>query len=204
MFAWKITDMPRVDPEVMCHNLGVRVGAKPVKHKVGSSIPSTKWSTLHKLDLSRRMVKWDVELSELGLRYLPCLSLKRQVLVDFIIEWPKKPVEESSDMEEWWILRIDRVSRSLGARVGLVLQASTEKIIEQAIWLGFSALNNEAEYEALSLGIELVLVLSTRRLEVGSDSQLVVSQIQGQYEARDARMIKYLEKVKQELQQFEE
>lgn len=65
-------------------------------------------------------------------------------------------------------------------------------------------MNNEAEYEALSLGIELVLVLSTRRLEVGSDSQLVVSQIQGQYEARDARMIKYLEKVKQELQQFEE
>lgn len=150
------------------------------------------------------MVKWVVELSELGLRYLPCLSLKRQVLVDFIIEWPKKPVEESSDMEEWWILCIDRISRSLGARVGLVLQASTEKIIEQAIWIGFSALNNEAEYEALSLGIELVLVLSTRRLEVGSDSQLVVSQIQGQYEARDARMIKYIEKVKQELQQFEE
>ena len=79
------------------------------------------------------MVKWVVELSVLGLRYLPCLSLKRQVLVDFIIEWPKKPVEESSDMEEWWILCIDRISRSLGARVGLVLQASTEKIIEQAI-----------------------------------------------------------------------
>ena len=34
MFAWKIIDMPRVDPEVMCHNLRVRVGAKPVKHKV--------------------------------------------------------------------------------------------------------------------------------------------------------------------------
>ena len=45
-------------------------------------------STIHKPDLSGRMSRWAVELSEYGIQYKPRLSKKGQVLVDFIAELP--------------------------------------------------------------------------------------------------------------------
>lgn len=41
--------------------------------------------------------------------------------------------------------------------------------------LGFKASNNEAEYEALLLGMRTVLDLRAREIEVYSDSRLVVN-----------------------------
>ena len=57
--------------------------------------------------------------------------------------------------------------------------------MEQAIRLGFPASNSEAEYEAILFGLNLALALSTSKLEICSDSQLVVGHIQGEYEAKD-------------------
>ena len=57
------------------------------------------------------------------------------------------------------------------------------------------AINNEAEYEALIIGIKLAKELRTPTLQVFSDSQLVVGQVNGECEAKDPSMIKYLAKV---------
>ena len=40
-------------------------------------------STIRKPDLSRRMARWAIELSEFGIQYKPRLALKGQVLTDF-------------------------------------------------------------------------------------------------------------------------
>ena len=72
--------------------------------------------------------------------------------------------------------------------------------MEQAILLGFPASNNEAEYEAILSGLDLVLALSVSRLQVYSDSPLVVRHVQKEYEAKDARMTRYLTKVRDTLQ----
>ena len=45
-------------------------------------------STIHKPDLSRRMVRWAVELSEYGIWYKPRLAKKGQVLEDFLAKIP--------------------------------------------------------------------------------------------------------------------
>ena len=66
--------------------------------------------------------------------------------------------------------------------------------MEQAIRLGFSASNNEAEYEAILSGLDLALALSVSKLRIYSDSQLVVKHVQEEYEAKDARMARYLAK----------
>ncbi|RVW17143.1 hypothetical protein CK203_075997 [Vitis vinifera] len=76
--------------------------------------------------------------------------------------------------------------------------------LEQAIRLGFSASNNEAEYEAILSGLDLALALSVSKLRIYSDSQLVVKHVQEEYEAKDARMARYLAKVRDTLQQFTE
>ncbi|RVW26660.1 hypothetical protein CK203_096493 [Vitis vinifera] len=44
--------------------------------------------------------------------------------------------------------------------------------------LGFSASNNEAEYEAILSGLDLALALSVSKLRIYSDSQLVVKHVQ--------------------------
>ena len=71
--------------------------------------------------------------------------------------------------------------------------------IEQAIHLGFNASNNESEYEAILVGIELVTTVLVDKLLILSDSQLVVGQVNEEYESRDPRMAKYVFLVKQRL-----
>lgn len=58
--------------------------------------------------------------------------------------------------------------------------------------LNFPKSNNEVEYEAILVGLNLTLILSTRKVEVKSDLQLVVGQIQREYEAKDKCMARYL------------
>ena len=119
-----------------------------------------------------------MELSEFGMRYLPHLSLKRQVFVDFITEW-LNPIDCFDwKMMECWILYVDGASRGVGARIRLILQSPIGECLEQAVQLGFHASNNEAKYEALLLvRVSLTLSIQANHLDIQSDSQLVVSQM---------------------------
>ena len=72
---------------------------------------------------------------------------------------------------------MDGASRQTGADISLQLKSPGGDKIEQAIWLGFCASNNEAEYEAILAGIELATALSIDKLIIQSDSQLVVGQV---------------------------
>ena len=42
-------------------------------------------SILHKPDLSGRMLQWVIELNEYGIEYQPRLSMKGQVMADFVV-----------------------------------------------------------------------------------------------------------------------
>ena len=44
------------------------------------------WQILSKHELSGRMVKWSIELSEFDLQYRPRLIIKSQILVNFKVE----------------------------------------------------------------------------------------------------------------------
>nr|CAN76096.1 hypothetical protein VITISV_005210 [Vitis vinifera] len=160
---------------------------------------------LHKPDLTGRMLQWAIELSEFGIEFQPRLSMKGQVMADFVLEYSRRPSQHhESSKQEWWTLRVDGASRSSGSGVGLLLQSPTGEHLEQAIRLGFSASNNEAEYEAILSGLDLALALSVSKLRIYNDSQLVVRHVQKEYEAKDARMTRYLAKVRNTLQQFTE
>lgn len=45
------------------------------------------WSILNKPNLSDRMLRWSIELSEYNINYKPRATLKGQVLVDFVVEF---------------------------------------------------------------------------------------------------------------------
>ena len=69
----------------------------------------------------------------------------------------------------------------------LVLISLENIIIEQSLRLGFSATNNEAEYEALLMGMTMVQRMGGKVVEIYSDSRLIVGQVKGELEARDVR-----------------
>ena len=61
-------------------------------------------------------------------------------------------------------------------------------IIKQVVRLQYSTTNNEAEYEALLTGLKMAKILGAAELDVLSDSQLVVGQVNGDYEVKEGRM----------------
>ena len=91
---------------------------------------------------------------------------------------------------------MDGASSAMGAGVGIVIITLKGIRLEHSFRLGFRATNNEAEYKALLAGLRTILGMGARDVEVNSDSRLVVSQVQGSFEARDSRMKEYLQAVK--------
>ena len=74
---------------------------------------------------------------------------------------------------------------------------SPEKIvIEKSLRLDFSATNNEAEYEALLIGMVMVQRMSEKSVKVFSDSRLIFGQVKREFEAKDERIQGYLSQVR--------
>ena len=69
----------------------------------------------------------------------------------------------------------------------LVMISLENIIIEKSLRLGFSATNNEAEYEALLMGMTMVQRMGGKVVEIYSDSSLIVGQVKGELEVRDVR-----------------
>ena len=57
--------------------------------------------------------------------------------------------------------------------------------------------NNEAEYEALLVGLQLATSMGAEQIQVYIDSQLVVNQVLKKYEAREESMVAYLSLVRE-------
>ena len=90
---------------------------------------------------------------------------------------------------------MDGAANAQGSGAGLILTSPDGIDMEYALQFCFQASNNEAEYEAVIVGLNLAHSMEADQLEVISDSQLVVKQIEDSYEARGEKMILYLKKV---------
>ncbi|KAL0430567.1 UNVERIFIED_CONTAM: Ribonuclease HI [Sesamum radiatum] len=87
---------------------------------------------------------------------------------------------------------------------GIIVETPQGDKFQYAIKFNFEASNNEAEYEALIAGGKLTLAAGAKYLKAHSDSQLVVSQIRGDYEAKGSKMTKYLSYVQILMKRFDE
>ncbi|XP_077226215.1 uncharacterized protein LOC143859383 [Tasmannia lanceolata] len=180
---------------------------------------------LQKPETSGRMVSWAVELGEFEIQVRPRPAIKSQALADFIVEstalatesaimektrgptgqmdyedMGPDPTEQSGEIH--WTLHVDDSVGKTRRGAGVVLHGPDGFTVEYALWLDFTASNNEAEYEALLAGLCLAAELGAGKLKVYSDSQLVAEQVNGAYEARGFRMKRYLQKVKEKLKRM--
>ena len=95
-----------------------------------------------------------------------------------------------------WRVYIDGVANQKGFGVELVLVSPKKITIGKSLRLDFLAMIDEAEYEALLVGMTMVQKMDKKVIDIFSDSRLVVGQVKGELEAKDMRMQEYLSQVK--------
>ncbi|VFQ72015.1 unnamed protein product [Cuscuta campestris] len=144
---------------------------------------------------SARMTKWAVFISQYNVEFRPRPSIKGQALTDFQVECTAREVTraqaETRVEKDWWIMSIDGSSGSRSCGAGIVLITPEKFRIYYAIRFQFRVSNNEAEYEALINGLKILSKMGVSRVQVYSDSRLVVGQITGEFEAKEERMRRY-------------
>ncbi|KAM1427041.1 hypothetical protein ACFXTO_019665 [Malus domestica] len=133
-------------------------------------------------DTSGRMIKWAIALGEFDISYQPKPAEKGQAMADFIADFTY-PVD-------------------IGYGAGLVLTTHDKVVIEYTLRFKFKASNNEAEYEALLVGLCLAKHLGVKRIDIFSDSQLVVNQVANNFDAKDSSMAAYLAQTQLLLKHF--
>ena len=146
------------------------------------------------LEATRRMALWAVKLSEFDIQYRPRTAIKRQVLVDFIVEFTIVEGQRAEEIPQWSI-HMDGSSNRQAGRAGVLLHSLEGDKIECMVHLDFPMTNNEAEYEALIGGLDLAKATKAENLIVNCDSQVVTSQVNVDYECKNEWMKKYLEQV---------
>ena len=149
---------------------------------------------------------------------MPRTSVKGQVLANLMTEFVECLEEiymEQHGMDEKsvglisaqapspWKVYVDGVANQWESGVRLVLISPKRITIEKSLRLGFSATNNETEYEALLIGMAMVQKMGGKTVKMFSDSRLVVSQVKGELEARDTRIQEYLSQARHIQMKFE-
>jgi hypothetical protein len=120
-----------------------------------------------------------VHLRLLGVEYKPQTEIKGQILAEFLAEFQYDPSNPSLLMPTEtqlnlimgrWELFVDGASNSKSSGAGIVLISPEDLVLEQAVRLKFSASNNEAEYEALLIGLRTASKLGASHFQVFCDS----------------------------------
>ena len=94
-----------------------------------------------------------------------------------------------------WRMYFDGAANHYGYGISVLLISPHGDHIMRSVHLAFAdcypATNSIVEYEACILGLETALELGIRRMEIFSDSNLVIRQIQGDWKTRDVKFRPY-------------
>ncbi|XP_074337271.1 uncharacterized protein LOC141674466 [Apium graveolens] len=167
------------------------------------------------------MLKWGIELGQFDLEYCPRTAIKGQALADFILEFDSEvdgkaivlaepssqgnpPIDEREELPHpWWILHVDGAVNNNGAGAGIVLVTPEGHHLMSTIHFKFHVTNNDVEYEALINGLKIALEVGVVNLIARSDSELVVNQVNGGFQARGPQTELYMRCAHRLLEKFE-
>ena len=121
-------------------------------------------------------------------------------MADFIAEFTT--LEEANYPEDLWTINTDGSSTQHGAGSGIIITSPENDVLEYGVQLKFPITNNDVEYEALLAGLRIARTLGAQKIVLKSDSQLVIGQVRGDFEAKETRMQKYLKLVNQLMSTF--
>ena len=91
---------------------------------------------------------------------------------------------------------MDGSSNKQAGEAGILLCSPKGNEIECMVRLNFLTTNNEAKYETLVAGLDLAKAAGATSVVIHYDSQVVINQVNSDYECKGERMKKYLKQVK--------
>ena len=160
---------------------------------------------MNKLEVAGRLIQWVVELSEFDIIYQPRRAIKAQALANFIAEFtPNYDDLDEMENSKKWVVHVDGSSTHHVGGICVVLQSLEGDKLKHKIRLQYQTTNNEVEYEILLKGLELAKSVEAKSILVLGDSQLIMGQVNGTYEAKEERMRKYLNRMMRFRKRFEE
>lgn len=135
------------------------------------------------------MLAWSIELSEYGITYAPHLTIKAQVLSDFVVKLASTAGHPSSAT---WQVFVDDSSNARGGGAGVVLDNGKGLVKKHSLGFNFPVSNNQAEYEACWVRLSTTKELKADSVVLCSDSLLLVSQVNGEFQAKEFVLQLYL------------
>ncbi|KAI5351009.1 hypothetical protein L3X38_003900 [Prunus dulcis] len=150
-----------------------------------------------------------------------------QVLADFLANHPEEEIENMDSMDianavllnrahtylnypiysihlTPWKLYFDGSKTNLASRAGIVLEDLMGIKHCYSFQLDFQCTNNIAKYEALIIGLEMLIELGVQYVEILGDSMLVLKQIAGEYKCLNPSVAIYLVVARNLLVEFRE
>jgi len=150
--------------------------------------------------LNGRISNWILALLEFDLRYELAKAVKGQAIADFITHHREREVRLLEITP--CTLFFDGSTCKQGGGVGIVLISPQGMSFEYTIPIKLTSTNNQAEYEAILRGIQLLHEVKAKCIEIFGDSQLVINQLLGLYECKDDILRKYNEECRELLNSF--
>jgi len=105
-------------------------------------------------------------------------------------------------IEEWTIF-VDGSSNSKGSGTRVIIENSKGIIVEISLRLSFPVTNNTGEYEVFLVGLRIAQDLGAQKVKIFTDSQLVASQVTGDYQVQKEHLQQYVQLVLQKMKEFE-
>ncbi|CAL2271126.1 unnamed protein product [Prunus armeniaca] len=141
-------------------------------------------------------------------------AVKGQAVADFLADHPipvdweisdDLPDEQVffADISPAWMMFFDRSARKDGAGAGVVFLSPERHVLPYSFFLSALCSNNVAEYQALIMGLQMVVEMKISSLEVYGDSMLVINQLLTHYEVRKDDLIPYHQMATQLLERFD-
>jgi len=158
---------------------------------------------LSKPILHSRVRKWALALTEYSLTCQSLKYVKGQIVADFIVD--HSMVEDSLNFVDVqpWRLYFDGSRQKNGTGVGILIISPENIPTKFKFRLDKFCLNNEAEYEALIAGLEILLELGAKHVKIKEDFELVVKQLTKEYKCVTENLIIYFVTAKALLKRFD-
>nr|AAU44286.1 putative polyprotein [Oryza sativa Japonica Group] len=150
--------------------------------------------------LKGRVGKWIFALTEFDVRYESPKAIKGQAIADFIVDHRDDSIG-SVDIVPWTLF-FDGSVCTHGCGIGLVIISSRGASFNFAYTIKPYATNNQAEYEAVLKGLQLLKEVEADAIEIMGDSLLVISQLAGEYECKNDTLMVYNEKCRELMDGF--
>ncbi|KAG9444492.1 hypothetical protein H6P81_015832 [Aristolochia fimbriata] len=149
--------------------------------------------------LSGRLAKWALLLSDFEINFVPQRAIKGQALANFLADHPVPAewelTEEFPDEEIFlievlppWEMYFDGAARRSGAGAGVLFVSPKKDLLPYSFVLTHNFSNNEAEYQAILLGLGIAVEMKLPQLNIYGDSALVIKQLAGEFEVKKAEL----------------